>query len=130
MSYFPQEQLQFKQIHSEHFFRQKPPQNDLNKMTLWSYELQDKIKKPRIWSVISSCQIIPSPGLFLYTYWFNLFISKQVLLLANKSLYRLLNTYFRTSIDKKNKLYDPFLWMGFICLKARATSRRQFTFYH
>ena len=28
------------------------------------------------------------------------------------------------------KLYGPFLWMGFNCLKARATSRRQFTFYH
>ena len=24
-------------------------------------------------------------------------------------------------------LYGPFLWMGFNCLKARATSRRQFT---
>ena len=33
---------------------------------------------------------------------------------------------------KKNlkKLYGPFLWMGFNCLKARATSRRQFAFYH
>ena len=28
------------------------------------------------------------------------------------------------------KLYGPFLWMGFNCLKAAATSRRQFTFYH
>ena len=28
------------------------------------------------------------------------------------------------------KLYGPFLWMGFNCLKARATSRRQLTFYH
>ena len=28
------------------------------------------------------------------------------------------------------KLYGPFLWMGFSCLKATATSRRQFTFYH
>ena len=27
-------------------------------------------------------------------------------------------------------LYGPFLWIGFNCLKARATSRRQFTFYH
>ena len=27
------------------------------------------------------------------------------------------------------KFYDPFLWMGFNCLKATATSRRQFTFY-
>ena len=27
------------------------------------------------------------------------------------------------------KLYGPFLWMRFNCLKARATSRRQFTFY-
>ena len=31
---------------------------------------------------------------------------------------------------KKNKLYGPFLWMGFNCLKATATLRRQFTFYH
>ena len=28
---------------------------------------------------------------------------------------------------KKKKLYGPFLWIGFKCLKARATSRRQFT---
>ena len=28
------------------------------------------------------------------------------------------------------KLYGPFLWMGFNGLKARATLRRQFTFYH
>ena len=29
------------------------------------------------------------------------------------------------------KLYGPFLlWMGFNCLKATATSRMQFTFYH
>ena len=32
--------------------------------------------------------------------------------------------------DNKKKLYDPFLWMGFNCLKATATLRRQFTFYH
>ena len=31
---------------------------------------------------------------------------------------------------KTFKLYGPFLWMGFNCLKATATSRRQFTFYH
>ena len=30
----------------------------------------------------------------------------------------------------KKKLYGTFLWMGFNCLKATATSRRQFTFYH
>ena len=30
---------------------------------------------------------------------------------------------------KKKKLFGPFLWMGFNGLKARATSRRQFTFY-
>ena len=28
----------------------------------------------------------------------------------------------------KKKLYGPFLWMGFNCVKARATSRRQFTY--
>ena len=31
---------------------------------------------------------------------------------------------------KKKKLYGPFLWMGFNCLKAKATLRRQITFYH
>ena len=30
----------------------------------------------------------------------------------------------------KKKLHGPFLWMGFNCLKATATPRRQFTFYH
>ena len=33
-------------------------------------------------------------------------------------------------ITHQKKLYSPFLWMGFNCLKARITSRRQFTFYH
>ena len=28
------------------------------------------------------------------------------------------------------KLYGPFLWIGISCIKAKATSRRQFTFYH
>ena len=28
------------------------------------------------------------------------------------------------------KFYGPFLWIGFNCLKARATSRKQFTFYY
>ena len=31
---------------------------------------------------------------------------------------------------KEKKNYGPFLWMGFNCLKATATLRRQFTFYH
>ena len=31
---------------------------------------------------------------------------------------------------EKKKLYGPFIWMGFNCLKARVTPRRQFTFYH
>ena len=30
----------------------------------------------------------------------------------------------------KKKLYGPFFWMGFNCLKAAATLRSQFTFYH
>ena len=33
-------------------------------------------------------------------------------------------------LNNLKKLYGPFLWMGFNCLKATATSRRQFTFYH
>ena len=31
---------------------------------------------------------------------------------------------------KEKKLYGPFLWTGFNCLKAGATLKRQFTFYH
>ena len=31
---------------------------------------------------------------------------------------------------KKKTLWPLFLWMGFNCLKATATSGRQFTFYH
>ena len=43
----------------------------------------------------------------------------------------LLTLYHHILISlKKTKLYGPFLWMGFNCLKASATSRRQFTFYH
>ena len=33
-------------------------------------------------------------------------------------------------IIKKKKFMAPFYGWGFNCLKARATSRRQFTFYH
>ena len=31
---------------------------------------------------------------------------------------------------EEKKLYDSILWMRFNCLKPRATSSRQFTFYH
>ena len=40
-----------------------------------------------------------------------------------------LNGDVTNTLNFKKKLYGPFLWMGFNCLKARATSRRQFTFY-
>ena len=36
----------------------------------------------------------------------------------------------QTGKNKTKKLYGPFLWMGFNCLRARATSSWQFTFYH
>ena len=39
------------------------------------------------------------------------------------------NKNSKHELEKKN-LYGPFLWMRFNCLKARATLRRQFTFYH
>ena len=48
--------------------------------------------------------------------------------------YFLTNFYFSPSdsssetMKDKKKLYCPFLWMDFNCLKARATLRRQFTF--
>ena len=40
-------------------------------------------------------------------------------------------TSFSYEILKKKNFMAPFcLWMGLNCLKAIATSRRQFTFYH
>ena len=41
-------------------------------------------------------------------------------------------TYAKTfeCIKKKKKLYGPFSWIGFNCLKARVTLKREFTFYH
>ena len=59
---------------------------------------------------------------------------KTALEIAEKNEYRhvrnLLKNNERKSKKKKNKLYGSLLWMGFNCLKARANSRRQFTFYH
>ena len=45
-----------------------------------------------------------------------------------KTLKVTLKTY--NILKKTLKLYGLFLWMEFNCLKARATSRMQFTFYH
>ena len=39
-------------------------------------------------------------------------------------------TWLYVGKKKKKYLYGLFLWMGFHCLKAEATSRRQFIFYH
>ena len=49
---------------------------------------------------------------------------------ANRAVIRERHIIPKIEDKKKKKLYGPFLWMGFNCLKARATSRRQFTFYH
>ena len=49
--------------------------------------------------------------------------------LGSNSFIPLILQPIRTTILKKKQLYGPFLWMGFNCLKARATSKRQFTFY-
>ena len=38
--------------------------------------------------------------------------------------------FIKNYVNTLKKLYGPFLWMGFNCLKATATSRGQFTFYH
>ena len=41
-----------------------------------------------------------------------------------------INYKYHDAIVLLFKLYSPFLWMGFNCLKATDTLRRQFTFYH
>ena len=40
------------------------------------------------------------------------------------------NILMSSETIKKAQLYGPILWMGFNCLKARATWRMQFIFYH
>ena len=47
-----------------------------------------------------------------------------------KLLFWLVSIYEKFYLKKLQKLYGPFLWVRFNCLKARATSRRQFTFNH
>ena len=46
--------------------------------------------------------------------------------IANLCVYKSRKHYNPGYIQKK--LYGPFLWMGFNCLKTRAFSRGQFTF--
>ena len=46
------------------------------------------------------------------------------------TLYTIINCLTPRGQNYKKKLYGPFLWIGFNCLKASATSRTQFTFYH
>ena len=46
------------------------------------------------------------------------------------SIHACLPAYLPRYLKKKKKLYGSFLWIGFNCLKATATSRRQFTFYN
>ena len=50
--------------------------------------------------------------------------------IKNMIAYMLVCEILRLRLKLKKKLYGLFLWMGFKDLKARATSRRQFTFYH
>ena len=38
--------------------------------------------------------------------------------------------WLMTTQKRKINFMAPFLWMGFNCINATATSRRQFTFYH
>ena len=51
--------------------------------------------------------------------------SQKIMIFADGASYNL-----KKKTKKNNKLYGPFLWMGFNCLKASATSTRQFTLYH
>ena len=68
-----------------------------------------------------NCQSTSQPILFCYIIWMrNGNIFDDCLNIIHITIKKL----------KKKKLYGPFLWMGFNCLKASATSRRQFTFYH
>ena len=51
-----------------------------------------------------------------------------MLLLSTFELYDDVILLSHAVTKKKKQLYGPFLWTGFNCLKATATSRRQFTF--
>ena len=61
---------------------------------------------------------------------------EDVSLLMKRCSFRVTKIYthytFEQACFKRDlkTLWPLFLWMGFNCLKATATSRRQFTFYH
>ena len=57
-------------------------------------------------------------------------VISNIYLFSLKFLVSQLSIYFLRYFAILKKLYGPFLWMGFNCLKARATLGRQFIFYH
>ena len=59
------------------------------------------------------------------------FYKTRCILVIGRALLLLINLWgikFYNYFYSLKKLYGFFLWMGFKCLKARATSRRQFSF--
>ena len=64
--------------------------------------------------------------IFLYSDWIRRFTGKY-----GPEIIPYLDTFYAVFVKlKKKALWPLFLWMGFNCLKAIATLRRQFTFYH
>ena len=70
--------------------------------------------------------------------------SSPVLLLCTQKLLKMEYSWYKNHVaqlkidfkqlvseeaKKTKNVYGPFLWMGFNCLKASDTSRKQFTFY-
>ena len=117
--------------------------------TLMRMHKQMRIYKPVNWLVLKLCwdlNNVISGGNWLFRCFFQVGLCTPLLTMIKsqkpmiyfpnslycKTIYREQNDYIPYIIYTKNfkKLYGPFLWMGFNCLKASSTSRRQFTFYH
>ena len=77
-------------------------------------------------NALFSCEKNPGPILTCVNYLNFKLLSFLLLLLL--LFFELLHSNQKACLKLKKKLYGPFFWMGFNCLKARATSRRQFTF--
>ena len=67
---------------------------------------------------------------FTHTHWREGGDGQQVMTggQCERTIHLWVGTWLIEDQKTKEKFYDPFLWMGFNCLKA--ISRRQFTFYH
>ena len=99
-------------IADKHYF---PP---LNVMVWWYCKVHTKSLHPN-WCI----KVVSSPAR-LPCWWIILFFLSSDMIVSVGHVYIKIFTFLK-------KLWDPFLWMGFNCLKTtKLLQKKKFTFYH